>query len=517
MLHSVAEVSFDANNQPLRLIGVVHDITARKHAEEQIQEAREAAEKASNAKSEFLANMSHEFRTPLNGILGYTQILRRDPNLKPKQRRAIDTIHHSGEHLLDMINDVLDLAKIEAGKVELEPSGFLMQRFLQVVVDMACIRANQKGIAFLYEEADNLPQSIYADEKRLRQVLLNLIGNAIKFTEKGQVAFRVEAKGQRQRVEDERSLILYDIRFTVEDTGIGIPTEKFEQIFLPFEQVSDKRFQSGGTGLGLTISQKIVRLMGSELQVRSTPGAGSAFWFDLTLPGETRALDATPSQYERQIIIGYTGSRRKVLVVDDKPENRMVLQDMLHPLEFELTEARNGEEAIQQALEFRPDVILMDLIMPVLDGFEATRKLREIPMFKQTMIIGTSASAFEETRQNSMLVSCDAFLTKPVHLDDLLHLLEKHLRLEWVYAPLPTATRKKSAAEVQTLPPKEELRALYDAAKIGDILELRSHLQRLEREDDTFQAFVEELRHLVDTFQLQEIRQFLQTHAHDLH
>lgn len=512
VLHSVAETSFDADNDALRLIGVVHDITARKHAEEQMQEAREAAEKASKAKSEFLANISHEFRTPLNGILGYTQILRRDSTLTAKQRRAIDTIHHSGEHLLDMINDVLDLSKIEAGKVELEPNSFALQRFLQIIVDMARIRAKQKGIAFLYEESGDLPHTVITDEKRLRQVLLNLTGNAIKFTEKGQVTLRVKATGKRQRAKEKESQVLH---FEVEDSGIGIPAEKLTQIFLPFEQVSDKEFQSVGTGLGLTISQQIIHLMGSEIQVSSTPGAGSAFWFDLTLPIDT--FDYPPPQRERQVINGYRGVRRKLLLVDDKPENLGVLHDMLAPLGFELAKARDGEEAIAKARDFRPDVIFMDLLMPVVDGFEATRRLREIPLFEQTIIIGTSASAFEETRKNSLLVSCDAFVTKPIHLDDLLYLLEQHLQLEWVYDALPSEkTQAQSVVQAQSLPPKEELHALYDAAKIGDILELRARLQQLEAGDHQFGSFVEELRHLVDTFQLQEIRDFLQTYDYDL-
>ncbi|HEY9659338.1 MAG TPA: ATP-binding protein, partial [Allocoleopsis sp.] len=344
------------------------------------QRAEEIAQSANRAKSEFLANMSHELRTPLNGILGYAQICQKDRALSEQQKNRIAVIHQCGEHLLTLINDVLDLSKIEARKMELYPKEFHFDEFLQSIAEICKIKAEQKGISLIYQTLSPLPRVIRADDKRLRQVLLNLLGNAVKFTETGTIAFKVGYHEQK-------------IRFQVEDSGVGIASDQLEEIFQPFQQVGDNSRKPEGTGLGLAISRQLIEMMGGALQVRSTLGAGSTFWFDLDLPEIASSIDAVnPSQ---RPIIGIKGNQRKILVVDDKPTNRAILVNLLEPIGFDMLEAVDGEDGLTKAQMFHPDAILLDLVMPNLDGFEATRRLRAMPTLKDTIVIAVSASVFE--------------------------------------------------------------------------------------------------------------------------
>ena len=385
---------------------------------EHLAQMRDQAAEASRAKSAFLANMSHELRTPLNGILGYAQILQWEPNLSRKQQGGLATIEKSGQHLLALIDDILDLSKIEAGRLELHPAPLALAPFLQGIVDIVRVRAEQKGLAFVFD-AGELPTHVLADEKQLRQVLLNLCGNATKFTDSGQVSLRVESvPGGDGAVR---------LRFEVKDSGVGMTSDDLAKLFQPFHQVGDVQRRRGGTGLGLAISRQLVRLMGGDIEVQSTPGQGSRFWFELGLP---RVQASEPAAPER-VATGYDGVRKKVLVVDDVAENRMLLVDMLRPLGFLTFEAANGKEGLERAQELMPDLIVMDNVMPVMSGLESTRRLRELPAFKQVPVIAISASASQDDRANAVAAGATDFVTKPFRATQLLGLLERHLKIRF--------------------------------------------------------------------------------------
>ncbi|NJM69193.1 MAG: AAA family ATPase [Scytonema sp. RU_4_4] len=463
------------------------------------QRAEETAKTANRAKSEFLANMSHELRTPLNGILGYTQIFQKDKALTAQQKNGIDIIHQCGEHLLTLINDILDLSKIEARRMELYPKEFHLPEFLESIAEICRIHAEQKGISLIYKTLSPLPRLIRADGKRLRQVLINLLSNAVKFTEKGSITFTVGYQEEK-------------LRFQVEDTGIGIAQEQLEEIFLPFQQVCEESRKTEGTGLGLAISRQLVQMMGSELKVKSTLGQGSVFWLDLDLPEVFQQSDV--QSLDKGNIIGFIGPARKVLVVDDKWANRSVLVNLLQPLGFEVTEATNGLDALDKAREFKPDVIFMDLVMSVMDGFEATRRLRMLPDFKEVIVIAISASVFELDQKQSREVGCNDFLPKPIQKAELLEKLQVHLGLEWIYEQQENQVRAQSIFPVKTqdslvAPPAEELAVLLDLAMRGDLRSIAQRAAKLEELDEQWAPFATHLRQLAKGFKGKQILEFL--------
>ncbi len=478
------------------IICMMEDITLQKRADAQLQAAQdvkaaqEAAESANQAKSEFLANMSHELRTPLNGILGFAQILNRDKTLNPQQQDAVHTISQSGKHLLTLINDILDMSKIEAGKMELHLREFKFHEFLKGINDIIHVRAKQMGINFTYKPLFPLPIVVKCDETRLRQVLVNLLGNAVKFTQHGSIIFKVGYTASQEQ-----------IRFQIEDTGPGIPPDQLETIFMPFKQISKQQYMTEGTGLGLPISKKFVEMMGGTITVESTLGKGSIFWFDIALP--VVAGEQLLENHPEQEIIGFKGKPRKILVVDDKSANCSMLDNLLSFLGFEVHQAKNGQESIEKAQAILPDVILMDLIMPVMDGFEATRQIRQISSLKETVIIAASASAFEQHRQESLEAGCHDFIAKPIQTEELLEKLRIYLKLEWLYE---VETSKKTE-QPMILPPAEFIQTLYDIAMMGDV---EGILEKLKQADKQFVVFTAEIRQLAEALNVQKISKRLE-------
>lgn len=473
--------------------------------------AEEAAGMANRAKSEFLANMSHELRTPLNGILGYTQILKKDKTLTNAQKDGLNVIHQCGDHLLMLINDILDLSKIEARRMELQFNDFYLAEFLKGIVEIFRIRAEQKGIVLTYKLLSPYPEVIWADEKRLRQVLTNLLGNAVKFTERGGVTFTVSTtidKAASCKLSDSSPV---KIRFQIEDTGIGITPEYLQEIFLPFRQVSEHH-RHEGTGLGLAISRQLVQLMSSDIKVESTFDQGSTFWFDLDV-AEVR--HSSNPAIERRRICGFKGSHYKILIVDDKQENRLVLANLLDPLGFEVMEATNGRDALHLVYESQPDIVLMDLVMPIMDGFEATRQIRMTRDLKQPIIIAISASVFDLEQQQSQTVGCNDFLSKPICEAELLERLSLHLNLEWIYEQEQNVSMNESTEltfmlHASVIPPAAEITILFDLARKGDVRGIVQKLDSLEKQNPQWLPFTNHLRSLTKGFRMRQILELIQ-------
>ncbi len=421
---------------------------------EELRKSKEKADAANQSKSVFLANMSHELRTPLNAILGFAQLMSRDPDLLPRQRENLETIGRSGEHLLSLINDVLEMSKIEAGRTTLNLTGFNLYRLLSILESMFRLRALEKNLQLNFEIHPDTPHLIRADEGKVRQVLINLLSNAVKFTQQGGVTLRL-----RHRV-DSQSIPPIVLDFEVEDTGPGIASDEIQQLFNPFSQTTLGQKSNEGTGLGLAISYQFVSLMGGNLKVKSDAGRGSLFSF--SIPVALANPDDIEQSIEPSVARRVTGlapgqPNFRILVVEDKEPNRRLMIKLLSTVGFEVEQAANGQEAIEIWKAWKPHLIWMDMRMPVMDGHEATRRIKATEQGRETVIIALTASAFEEERNLVLSEGCDDFVRKPFREEEVFDCMNKFLGVQYIYEE---QSRKSSipVTETQTRETEQALR-----------------------------------------------------------
>ncbi len=476
-------------------IAIIEDISDRKREELALQESKQKLERANSAKDTFIAQMSHEFRTPLNSIIGFSEILLQAPNTSQEQLRYLDIISQSGKHLLDLVNDILDVSKIEAGELQLELQDFNLIDLVSELADIFSLDAREKGLDFVLDLASFLPLRVKADRTKLKQVLLNLLNNAVKYTETGQITFTLAPV---------KYLTESRIRFQVTDTGIGIPPEQLADIFVPFKQLNTHRQHQKGIGLGLSIAKNLLKFMGCDLQLSSVLGEGSRFWFDL----ELTALDNSSFSIERrdnynfaQKMGDYLQQPCRVLIVDDNEDNRFLLADFLGSLGFTIQEADNGATGLVKAKSFQPDIILLDLMMPVMNGTEMLEQIQKLDDLQNAIVFILSAN--RNLMVNTEKLNCHAFLSKPINLGNLLELLETHLQLEW-------ATVNKSQQELVP-PPQQELVKLIELLNSGDIEAIAQRLNLLEKTTPQSQYinFIRQARQFTTGFHLDKLEQFL--------
>ena len=526
---------FNEQGQVVKLFGTVQDISDRKLAESALQQAKVAAEAANQAKSIFLANMSHELRTPLNAILGFSQLMNRDTNLNPEQQENLSIITRSGEHLLTLINQVLDLAKIEAGRTTLNETAFDLIRLLDDLEDMFQLKAQQKGLHLICDRptafgipsggrcatrnrCDEVPQYVRGDELKLRQVLMNLLSNAIKFTKEGGVSLRVSSRkpngvstgsSEAEQPTTERGqLTLY---FEIEDTGPGIAPDELDKLFQAFVQTQTGFESQQGTGLGLNISRQFVKLMGGEITVRSTLGRGTIFKFDIHLGVADATAIKTKPPTRRILALQPNQPSYRLLIVDDRCDNRQLLIKVLNPLGFEIKEATNGLEAIELWSNWEPHLIFMDMRMPVIDGYEATQRIKATTQGQATAIVALSASNFEEARAVVLSVGCDDFIHKPFREADIFDALHKHIGVRYVYdeppiEPNSNPTQALTPEAIAALP-ADWLASLQKAAIEGDLDLILIQLEQIRSQND---AVANAIASLAKKFEFKQLLTLIQ-------
>ena len=486
--------------------------TELRHLVTELEHAKKTAETANLAKSRFLANMSHELRTPLNAILGFSQLMERGAPIPGEHRENLAIIRQSGEHLLTLINDVLDLSKIEAGRIILNEQNFDLYTLLDDVQDMFRLRAEEKHLQLLFERTPETPQFVRTDEIRLRQVLINLISNAIKFTEEGGVSVRIRGR-EEQEGDEIRNSPHCRLYFEVQDTGAGMAEDELATLFEAFVQTKTGQKASEGTGLGLAISRKFVEILGGAIQVNSQVGRGTIFRFDICVQ-PVQPDEVHIEQPSRRILALEPGQPRfRILIVDDRWTNRQLLVKLLSPLGFELREASDGQEALDLWDEWTPHLILMDMRMPVMDGYETTRRIKATTKGQATAIVALTASAFEDERAIVLSAGCDDCLHKPFREADIFAMLEKHLGVRYIYeedhaaaqADMSEQTRL-TAANFAALP--SEWLADFEHAVVRINTDMIDDLLHALQGQDAMLAA--ELKHLVDNFDYQPILTLIQ-------
>jgi signal transduction histidine kinase len=468
-----------------------------------LEVSKQEAEAANRAKSTFLASMSHELRTPLNAILGFSEMLARDPEITDRQQEKINIINRSGEHLLAMINDVLDLSKIEAGRTELEPEVFNLLKLLEDIARMFELRAEGVDLRFNVEIAPNLAQTINADAGKLRQILINLLGNAVKFTHKGGLSLRARTVP----VADDASLVA--LQLEVEDSGPGIAEGQQQSIFEPFRQVGHTPTHSKGTGLGLAISKSFAELMGGSISVQSVLGKGSLFCLELPVslaePADEVGMETVPLT-----VLGLKPDQPawRILLVEDNIDNRLLLSGLLQAVGFDVREAEDGAQAIKQFQQWQPHFIWMDMLMPVMDGFEASRRIRALPGGDQVKIVALTASVFKEQRQSILQAGCDEVVHKPYQSHQIFSAMARQLKLEYLYqAPVKErkASQKKVDSKAIAALPQTVQTALSKAARELSIDDIASVLVLVRQSDPQLADGLEGLAQKYRFSELQEL------------
>ncbi len=462
----------------------------RKQVEAELRKAKNAAEAANQAKSQFLSSMSHELRTPLNAILGFSRLMSRDPAIPPGQQKNLGIINRSGEHLLMLINDVLDMSKIEAGRVTLNLEYTNLYHTLVGIEEMIRSRAEEKGLYFTVEHFGEINRRVNIDGRKLSQILINLLGNAIKFTQRGGILLRVKVPDEAPPGKDEQEKFV--LRFEVEDTGRGIPEQALEHIFEPFTQEHKDIDNNSGTGLGLAISKQFIQLMGGGMEVESGEGKGTLFKFFI----RAEAVDSEPEESRRPLrrVVGLEPGQPdyRILIVEDNEANRTLMRQLLQFTGFQVNEAENGQKAVELFQAWDPHLVWMDIHMPVMDGYEATRQIRTLPGGKKVRIVALTASAFVSDQHKALDAGCDHYLRKPCREESIFETMARLLDVKYLYEAAPMETPADSPpldgpfavqTAIEALPP--ELREdIQKAALKLDVQEMAGFIEQVEPLDE---------------------------------